>query len=224
MNEEKKLSELLKEYADSRNMNTAKLSELSGVPERYICALTGGEFASLPPSPYVRGYLFKMAGALETRGEELWQSYKRETSPQSSGPLDRMPSNRFIIQSLSKKWVAVAGAVLLIGTYLTLQLPAILGEPALQLSNYGEDKTYNVAASLLVLNGSIKPGDKLTLNNEAVYADAQGNFEKEVMLQKGLNTVELKVSRFLGREKKVVRQFNYVAAADQSAHPTQPNF
>lgn len=222
--EEKKISELLKEYADSRNMNTAKLAETSGVPERYITALVGGEFASLPPAPYVRGYLFKMAAALEARGEELWQSYKREVSPQSSGPLDRMPSNRFVIQSLSRKWVAIAGVVLILGTYLVFQLPAILGEPSLELAGYSEDKTYNMASSVLVLRGQVKPGDKVTLNNEAVYANAEGNFEKEILLQKGLNTVELTVSRFLGREKKMVRQFNYVAAADQSIHATPPNF
>lgn len=209
MNEEKKLSEVLKDHLDARNTNIAKLAEASGVPERYITALAGGEFASLPPAPYVRGYLYKMAAVLEAQGSELWQHYKKEMAPQSSGALDRLPSNRFSIQPLSKKWAMLALGAILIGTYLAFQLPSILGQPSLHLTDYENEETYNMTASVILLSGSIKPGDKLTLNNEAVYADTQGHFEKEILLQKGLNTVELKVKRFLGREKKVIRQFNY---------------
>ena len=213
--EEKKLSDILKEHTDARSMNNAKLAEASGVPERYIAALSGGEFASLPPAPYVRGYLFKIAAVLETPGNELWQYYKKEVAPQSSGALDRLPSNRFSIQPLSKKWAMVAVAAAGLGTYLVLQLPSILGTPSLHLTNYGDEKTYTIATSLIVLSGSVKPGDKITLNNESVYADGQGSFEKEILLQKGLNTVEIKVNRFLGREKKVTRQFDYQPKEEQ---------
>lgn len=77
----------------------------------------------------------------------------------------------------------------------------------LQLGNFEEERAYEVASPLLVLGGSIKPGDKLTVNGESTYVNPDGSFEKEVLLQKGLNTVELKVARFLGKEKKIMRQF-----------------
>ena len=65
---------------DLRGMTVEKLADLSDIPERYLKALEGGDFKNLPPSPYARGYLMKIALILNVDGELLWQIYKKKTS------------------------------------------------------------------------------------------------------------------------------------------------
>ena len=218
-NEEKGLSETLKDQAEAHNMSASKIAEASGVPERYIAALTRGELSSLPPAPYIRGYLLKMASVLGGDGNEWWLKYKKEIATQSSGPLDRLPINRFAIQSVAKKWVIVTLSAAAFLGLLVFRLPDIIGQPMLQLGSFEEERAYEVASPLLILGGSIKPGDKLTVNGEATYVNPDGSFEKEVLLQKGLNTVELKVARFLGKEKKILRQFIFAPEEKQGTTP-----
>lgn len=207
--EEKSLSNLLKERSEERNISISKIAEVIDVPERYIKALVNGDFSVLPPAPYIHGYLIKISEILEIDGKELWQKYKKEISLQSSGPHDRLPMNRFAIPSVEKKWIGIFLCLMGLAGFLIFRLPTILGQPSITLAEYREDKAFEVASPIIVLSGSIKPGDKLTVNEEAAYVDEEGKFNKEVRLQEGLNTVEMVVQRFLGGEKKIVKQFIY---------------
>ena len=66
-----------------------------------------------------------------------------------------------------------------------------------------------VNTSSVKLSGKISPRDKLSINSQEIFTDSNGYFEQEFSLQPGLNTVEFKIKRFLGKETKVVRQIIY---------------
>ena len=50
---------------------------------------------------------------------------------------------------------------------------------------------------------------KLTINEEEVFISQDGNFSKEYSLQPGLNTVEFKASRLLGKEVTIIKEIMY---------------
>ena len=64
-------------------------------------------------------------------------------------------------------------------------------------------------SQIVNVTGQVNPGDTLTLNNEVIYPDKSGRFEKEIQLESGLNTLEFRVKRYLGRETTVVKQVLY---------------
>jgi len=67
------------------------------------------------------------------------------------------------------------------------------------------------------VRGEITPGDKLFINGAAAAAGADGHFERELPLSPGINNLEIKSKRFLGREVSEIRRVIYQPAEDASA-------
>jgi cytoskeletal protein RodZ len=189
---------------ESKGMDAGKLSDLTDVPQRFIVSLVDGDFKNLPSEPYIRGYLFKVAGVLDADPNFLWRSFRQSSEIHSSGSADLLPANRFSLQRISSKKVWIVLVVLIVLGFLGFRVDSILGMPTLHvtLPETTTSQTINVT-------GKVNPGDTLTLNNEVVYPDKSGQFEKEVHLETGLNTLEFRAKRFLGRETKIVKQVLY---------------
>ena len=82
-----------------------------------------------------------------------------------------------------------------------------MGTPTLQV-NLSESPSTTTNQTLKI-TGKMSARDKLTLNQEIVYTNQDGTFQKDVTLSPGLNTFEFDATRFLGRETKIVRQVVY---------------
>src|SRR3989344_1853975 len=157
----------------NRSIGMAKLSELSGVSERYLEALRGGNFDHLPSAPYVRGYIQKIAVVLGADAEELWTAYRLENQVKTSGADDRLPENRFLLKKIAKGQVVAAAAILLVGAYAFLHFNRIIGKPELTILN-PQVATIVVNADKLSVRGEITPGDKLFINGETAEAGTDG--------------------------------------------------
>ncbi|TRZ64987.1 MAG: helix-turn-helix domain-containing protein [Spirochaetia bacterium] len=212
-NEFKSLKEIFNEALGLRNLDVKKLSEMTDIPVHYLSAISSGDPRKLPASPYVRGYLAKIADVLKVDRDSLLEAYKQENSlwpAKSSGPEDKLPSNRYALKS--KRKIAVIGAaaagVLVILIFLTFQFSGFLGNPKIEITNPVESPV-TVTNPIIKLTGIINPQDKLTINNEEVLAKSDGRFEKEFLLQPDLNTVKFKVKRFLGKEITITKIITY---------------
>ena len=117
---------------------------------------------------------------------------------------DRLPTNRFALKRIRTGRVALLVALIVLLIFLGFRLDNILGRPTLNVS-----VPETTQAEVITVNGEVSPGDTLTLNGEVVYPNEEGRFEKQVGLEPGLNTLEFKVKRYLGRETKVVKQVFY---------------
>jgi hypothetical protein len=205
----KTLKEILTEAMQLRSFNIEKLSALTNISERHLIALYNGDFKKLPAAPYTRGYLTKIAEVLNLDAELLWQVYKNEYPIKTSGLYDKLPSNRFALRPFNKKFVIIAVILILGIIYLIWQAKDFFGTPTLEISSPIVDN-FIVSTPSIKLTGKINPQDKLMVNNEEVVVlEKDGWFEKDFSLAPGLNTVEFKIKRFLGKEVKVIRQIIY---------------
>ena len=185
-------------------MDAGKLSDLTDVPQRFISSLVSGDFNDLPSEPYIRGYLFKIAGILDADPNFLWRSFRQSAEIRSSGSGDILPANRFGLKKVSNKKIWILLAALVLVGFLGFRINSILGKPTLDVSL--PEVTVN---HVVKVTGQVNPDDTLTLNNEVIYPDKGGRFEKEIQLEPGLNTLEFRVKRYLGRETRVVKQVLY---------------
>lgn len=48
-----------------RRMTTLRVSQITRIPERYICCIEAGDFASLPAKPFIFGFTRTICGLLE---------------------------------------------------------------------------------------------------------------------------------------------------------------
>jgi len=200
--------DFLQEYIDIKGFSTKKLCDATGIPERYLEALLEGNNDALPPAPYIRGYIGKLADVLDFNKDEMWRLYKKEIAFLSSGANDRLPGNRFAIKRFGKQSVVAGVCGLLLLIYVGVNFNKLLGAPLLEI-------TYPTTTNLIVhqptisIEGKVANNNKLTINDEELFVDADGRFEKEFSLDPGLNTMTIISKKFLGREKKEIKKIIY---------------
>lgn len=206
--EKKPFSEFLVEAINAHKLNIEKLAELTTIPKNYLNALIAGDFKKLPSAPFIRGYLMKISEILKIDGEQLWEVYKEEIISQIKTQ-DNLPFNRFAIKRMNKKKVILGIVSVFILIYLIWQGKNLFGIPKLEIINPESDNLIT-NAQFIALSGKLgNPMDKILINEEEIFTQSDGFFEQEYNLQLGLNLIEFKAKRFLGKETKVVKAINY---------------
>ena len=215
---EKTLENILREQLQLKGISIQKLRQHTGIADRYLHALLEGKHEKLPPAPYTRGYLMKIATALDLNGEELWNLYKNGSGVKSSGPLDRLPGNRFALKKINKGWMigGIVGIVIIF--YVIVNAGRFVGTPSLTITNPKEATTI-VNEDTILLTGTINPNDKLIIGGEEVTPNTEGSFEYPYKLEVGLNQIEFSVKKFLGKERKEIKQVVYEVKPEPTPIP-----
>lgn len=205
---DKSFQEALKDAISFKGVDIERLAEITGVPKNYLSALVSGDFKKLPPPPYVRGYLIKVSAALGIDADYLWSIYKKEVALEIKGS-DKLPVNRFAPQRKSRKKAIMAIVLFFVIIYLAFRIDDIIGIPKIEIIRPANNNEITNEQPVK-LSGRISDFfDKLTINGEEIPVEKNGNFEKEYRLQPGINKIEFKVKRFLGKEIKVEREIIY---------------
>ncbi len=208
MGDKKTFQEIFSEAVSLRGLNLERLSEMSGISREFLNAFISGDFKKTPPLPYARGYLMKAAEILGVNGDYLWSVYKEEATL-GIKKSDQLPVNRFAPKKKRKKLILVAIISFFAIIYLAFEIDDLLGIPEIKI-NRPADSGKITSEQFIKINGTVSDFfDKLTINNEEIPIEKNGQFEKEFQLQPGANKIEFKVKRFLGKEIKVEREIIY---------------
>lgn len=202
------LSDALSTALEERGLTIEKMRQQTGIGERHLHALFRGEMQKLPAAPYVRGYLMKIGQTLGLDGQELWKLYHAELNLKHSGPLDRLPENRYALRHMDRRLVIGLSALILLALYVGINARRFLGQPELTLANPATETTV-MQDEFVTLEGRVDPRDKLLVNDKELAPDKDGNFQMSYRLEPGLNTITVTARRILGRETRLVRQIIY---------------
>ncbi len=205
----------LNEKVQERGLTVKRLSELSGISVKHLEALKQNRVDDLPSAPYLRGYLIRLGQILDFDANQWWEILKKEPAVKSSGHYDEPSKNRFRKEPL-KKYFLISAIVLLIVIYLGFRTVKILGQPIIAISSPPDNLTV-ASRNYVSFNGRVTNADSLIINGEAVSIGQNGEWQKTIALQPGLNTIELVAGKFLGRETKLTRQIIYEPPKNASA-------
>jgi len=213
----KNFSSVLVQAIKAKGFTVEKLSQLTGISDRFLASLVEEKFDNLPPEPYVRGYVIKIAEVLGLDGEALWADYLSDNELiKRSGKGDEFPKNRFVVPRLNFKLALLSFIVFVILAFFLLRLPLFSSGRVLELINPKEISVMTSDKNFVVA-GKIDKAFTLSLNGERIYADENGYFEKPVELQEGFNTFIFTFKRFLGKEQTLTRQVFYRPATTTKA-------
>ncbi len=197
-----------------RGFTLSKLSELSGIALKHLQNLNAGRFDQLPSAPYFRGYLIKLGRILDFDGELWWEKFKEQGLVKGSGASDELPKNRFAQEPINKKIIAGAVLVLLL-LYLGFRFSKILGRPTISIT-YPDRDTLVVEGNRFLIQGSVKDANELFINGEVVAIGEAGLWQKEILLDPGVNSVTITAKKFLGRQAEITRKIIYEAPEGNS--------
>jgi len=209
--EEKSLQAIFEETLEQKNLSHDKLANITAIPKRYIIAIQNLELNVLPSSPYVRGYLKKICGVLDLNFNNIWKIYEEELKHKTSGAFDKLPVNRFAIHKINKKSIIGGIIAIVLIIFFISNFNIFFAKPYLNIEN-PKEAIITTSEPAINLFGNINPKDKLTINDREIVTDLYGNFESIYELQPGLNTINFKVKKILGKENIEIRQVMFGSA------------
>lgn len=192
----------------SRNINVERLSQTTGISERFLKLLLEGKLEKLPSAPYIHGYLLKIAQVLGLDGDRLWDEYVSENDTvRRSGERDTLPKNRFALSKIKRMVWVVLTLLIVVLVYIGFRMQFVFNPSPISLENVTDNMV--VREEKISIRGTVDVNDRLTINTEQVYPDSEGHFEKEIALQPGFNTIVFMVRKTLRGEKEIVRRIFY---------------
>jgi hypothetical protein len=185
-----------------------RLSRTTGIAIKHLEKMSAGNLTGLPARPYFHGYLVKLGQVLEFDAEAWWEKLTAEQLVQSSGAADALPVNRFAQVPLNKGAVAagIFGALLL--AYFIFSFSSIFGLPTLTITSPAQSPV-GVTTSDFTVAGRVENANTLTVNNTPVTIGENGLWRISLTLNAGLNTIEIRAKKFLGRERVEIVQISY---------------
>jgi len=209
MEPEETLEIFLRDRMKDKGISLKRLADLTGISINHIENMLRGDFERVPPTPYFRGYLIRLGEALNFDGEEWWDRIKREEGVKKSGPADSLPKNRFA-REFPVKAVVSSVIILAVIIILGLSLPHILGKPTITIVS-PQGNPYVTTSNNVIIQGTAENTDSLYVNDGEVTVGRDGSWQKNVLLQEGVNPFNISAKKFLGGTMSVVEQIIYNA-------------
>ncbi|NTW22525.1 hypothetical protein HGA34_03210 [Candidatus Falkowbacteria bacterium] len=181
-----------------------------GINIKYLEALERGDFNSLPSGVYGKNFLREYAIFLKLDPIPLLKLFDNEVAATKEKAKQELFSKQVVkarhFWATPKiiKNLLIALVVLLCLWFLGYRLGKIVSPPQLVLAS-PENNIITKDKSITV-KGWAEGETELTVNSEAVLLDVQGNFEKQVELKVGINTIIVTAEKKFGRKTVVKRQ------------------
>ncbi len=222
--ETKSVASIIEDAMKAKSMSVEKLSLQSGISERFIELIVKEKVGKLPSSPYVRGYISKIADILNLNKESLWAEYKKQSAEkkveQSPEKSNEIKNGELIKKFINTKSLVIIGIILGLVIVIILRGSAFIGKPTLSLENY--DDNISVSTSTFAIKGRVDPKNQITINDETVFPDESGLFEKNFTLTSGFNTFNFKVRGILGKELQMTKQVYLTTSTKKTEKQVEP--
>ncbi len=197
------LGEQLKKIRGEGRVTLHEVSRETKIPVKYLVMIEESDYEKLPPDVYVKGFLKSYAEylgvspkklvALYTRDKDIKRNLQNNGAPVVVPKKDRMP--RFVVTP--KMITATIVILVALGGfyYLYREIGRFAAVPRLVVTNPIGDTA--VESDTLTISGYTEQDAKLTINDQPVAVNDNGEFREDLILQGGLNTVTVaSVNRF----------------------------
>ena len=203
--EEVGLSEFFKTERKSKMISLSDLSKETGISVRNLKKIENGEWSKLPAKIYVQNFLVKCANFFDLDESIFLDLYEKEVKLKTDdNKLEKITKKSFVItpKILTKSFFILF--IIIILFYFSFQLTYLLGDPKLIVSEPKHDII--TKSKELLVSGQAQRDNKVTVNENEVFIDGDGNFSEIVPLQPGMNFIKIKAVNRLNKESIITRR------------------
>ncbi len=217
------LPEYLKSAREFFSYNIKQVSKITNISEKFIDDLETGHYQHLPADVYVYGFLRKLAELYNTDYELLMAQYKKERGihEQLNKKFPKYKSytdSKFELTPKTLGWSALAVFVVFIISYLGYQVHAINRPPRISITSPKDGE--HISASSVILQGRTDVGATLTVNDQQIPVDSDGNFKQPISISLGEKVLLFTAKNNFGKQSTkqiiVIGDFQTQAQSDQS--------
>jgi cytoskeletal protein RodZ len=220
------LGERLNKVRSEKRIPLNEASKSTKIQQKYLEYLETGRYDKLPADVYVKGFLRSYGQYLGLDEKLLIRLYEREKeihkNVQKEEPQKKAFSPiKFSNLVITPKFMVAILIVFFIGLgffYLYRELSTFISSPRLiimePIDNFvTEEKTVKV-------EGETEKDSKLYLNNQQIIVDENGKFSENLILQPGLNTINIRsVNRFDKSSEKIITGEAKIQKSNEEMNP-----
>jgi len=200
------LADRLKQSRLEQEKTLEQAAEATKIQIKYLEILEEGDYQKLPGDIYSKAWLKLYGKFLGLPTNELLVDYKIEKS--ISDKLAKVSTPNIKTSSISPysilkpkviKFFGVAFLILMLLSYLAWEINNTTSPPYINI--FEPSNNFRTTESSILIKGQTKAEAQLTINNELVLLDKDGNFSQSVNLINGLNNLEISAKKKHSKEK-----------------------
>jgi len=191
------------------NLTISDMAKMTKIRASYLEAFENDNHDRLPESLYTRNFLRRYVRTLN--GDEIYflERFERESKTcdvlnEAHMPRQRVSRLTFISANRYTKIALGSLFVLALITYLGSQVQSIVSPPELVLLSPSDG--YVTENATVMVSGFINNEGSVTINGAETLLDKKGQFETEIVLERGLNVIEIKGRKRYSRPAEVLRR------------------
>ena len=226
-----RLGEMLRAQREKKGITLDQAAADTRIREKFLTALEGGDYQSLPGAVYTKGFLRNYAEYLDLDQEDLIALFQQErgliAEPARTFEPMRPIMRRSVIltPAVFVPVLVLAGVALFVG-YLYYQFTSFAVAPALEVTDPSSDAI--AQQSTFVIRGHTVPNSQVTvtvfpgpLAISGIRPEADGGFTATISLTAGANHVVVDVLDQSGKQSRVSRSILLQPEAAASAQPVK---
>lgn len=227
-----RLGEALRAQRERMGITLEQAAEDTRIRDKFLRALEGGDYQTLPGVVYTKGFLRNYADYLGLDPEQLIAQFQAERgapdAPRSFEPMRPIMRRSVILTPAVLVPISVLAAVALFVAYLYYQFTTFAVPPRIEIAEPAGDAIAQSADYLI--RGRTAPDARITIRvspGPEIISDvrptADGSFSVRVPLKPGANHVEVQVFDAAGKQNQASRVIRYEAAAQPSPAGAPPD-
>jgi len=216
------LGDYLGKVRQAQDFDIKTASILTQIKPGYLESLEKGDWDALPSDVYIRGFIKTLARVYGLDEQAMIEQYEKEHGfTPKARPLQKNKTK--INFNFTPKTIIVLVSLFLgvLGVgYVGNQIRSVLAPPFLELTEPAGDLT--VKGNAVVLAGRVEIGADVTINEQIVLTDKNGQFTESLILSPGVNQIEVVARNRFNRESRVTRQVSAEEAPGPVNQPSLP--
>lgn len=199
------VAEVLIEARNKLGYSLDEVQRLTKIRKNILEALESGDYDTLPPPTFVKGFIRNYGQLLGLDVEELLALFRREYDERKNIKITqtKFEQKRFV---LTPRWI-IAGFVLLVAIvfvgYLYQEYQSFAAPPFLQVEEPQNNLKTNKQVVFVV--GRTDPDAEVKINGQKIILGAGGIFSQEVNINEGTNVLTITAVNRLGKITAVNR-------------------
>lgn len=192
----KTVGQILKEARLAKNISLRKLENLTKIKKEFILSIEDNNWDKLPDFPVISGFVKNLAVSLGVDPTKINAILRRDYLPKK---LNINPKPDIIHKfSWSPKFTFIVGIgvlIIFVLSYLGIEYSKFISPPHLQIINPLENEI--VLSNKVTVKGKTASDVNLTVNNQPIIVDQDGNFVGEIEITNETNDLLfVAISRF----------------------------
>ena len=198
----------LRDERQSRGLSLSDVSGATKIRVEFLSAIEKGEYEKLPSSSYAQGFVRNYAKFLGLSENEILPIFKREFDSEKTYKVlpeglirqEEIPIRRFKIRQVI---ILIALLFIFLLGFLVFQYRYAFISPPINLSSPTEMAV--LQSPIILVLGKTDPNSTITVNDEQVSVNQDGDFRKEITGFPGKATITVRAVNRFGKQNMVER-------------------